>query len=187
MLAKQPLHRLDGGVGALDQRMAFARVEDRWREHVLEPQRAVVAQQQHPGVEHAGHAGGEQAGARHHVEAELVEMRDGRAGRRRTLAADHLGLALAGVVEDHRHVAARPVEMRLDHLQREGGGAGGVERVAALLQDRHADRRGDPVGRRDDAEGAFDLGTGGERILIDVAHAANIAADYRPRHQHKLS
>ena len=97
-------------------------------------------------------------------------MRDGGLGRRRTLAADHLGLALAHVVEDDRHVAARTVEMRLDHLQREGGGDGGIEGVAAFLQRRHADGGRDPVGRGDHAERALDLGPGGERIRIDVFH-----------------
>ena len=168
--AEQLRDRRDGGVRALDQRMALAGVEDRGRQHVGEPHGAVVAQQQHPGVEHAGHAGGEQAGARHHVEGLAAVMRDGGGGRRRALAADHLDLALAHVVDDDRNVAARAVEMRLDHLQREGGGDRGVEGIAALLQGRHADRGGDPMGRGDDAERAVDLGPRGERIGIDVFH-----------------
>ena len=170
VLAEQLLDGLDGGGGALDQRMAVARIGDRGRQHVAQPHRAVVAQQQHPGVERAGHAGREQAGAGHHVEAFAPVMRDGGAGRRRALAADHLGAAALHVMDDDRHVAARAVQMRLDHLQREGGGDAGVEGVAAALQHRHADRGGDPVGRGDDAEGAVDLGPRGERIGIDVAH-----------------
>ena len=170
MLFEQLLDGRDGGVRALDQRMAMAGVIDRGRQHVGEPHGAVVAQQQHPGVEHARHAGGKQAGARHHVEAAPAVMGDGGRGRRRTLPADHLDLALAHVVQDDRNVAARPVEMRLDHLQREGGGDRGVEGVAALLQRRHADRGGDPMGRGDDAERALDLGPRGERIRIDVFH-----------------
>ena len=170
VLAEQLLHGGDGGIGALHQRVAVARIGDRRRQHVGEPQGAVVAQQRHPGVEHAGNAGGEQAGARHHVEAEAAVMGDGGAGRRRALAADHLDAALAGVMEDDGDVAAGAVEMRLHHLQGEGGGAGGVERIAALLQGRHADRGRDPVGRGDDPEGALDLGAGGEGIGIDVAH-----------------
>ena len=62
-------------------------------------------------------------------------MRDGRARRRRTLAADHLGAAALDVMHDDRNVAAGTVQMRLDHLQREGGGDAGVERIAALFQD----------------------------------------------------
>ena len=82
-----------------------------------------------------GHAGGQQAGARHHVEAQRAVMRDGRSwpapgpGRRSPRR-----WPLAHVVEDDRHIAARPVEMGLDHLQREGGGDRGVEGVAALFQ-----------------------------------------------------
>ena len=135
MLAEQLLDRRDGGAGALDQRMAVLGVVDRGRQHVGELHRAVVAQQQHPGVERAGHAGGEQPGAGHKIEAEALEMRDGRGGRRRPLPADDLGLALAHVVQDHRHVAAGPVEMRLHDLQREGGRDRRVEGVAAPLQD----------------------------------------------------
>ena len=97
-----------------------------------------------------------------------AEILDGGAGRRGALPADHLRLALAHVIENDRHVAARPVEMRLDHLQREGGGDRGVEGVAALFQRRHADGGGDPVRRGDDAEGAFDFGARGERIGIDL-------------------
>ena len=116
-----------------------------------------------------GTQAGEQAGAGHHVEAFALVMRDGGAGRGRALAADQLGLALAHVVEHHRHVAARAVQVRLDHLQREGGGDRGVEGVAAALQRAHADGGGDPVRRGDDAEGAVDLGPRGEGVGIDVA------------------
>jgi hypothetical protein len=66
-------------------------------------------------------------------------------------------------VEDRRHVTARTVQMRLQHLQDQAGGHGGVEGVAALFQNAHADRRGDPVGRGDDAETAEHFGPGGER------------------------
>jgi hypothetical protein len=98
-------------------------------------------------------------------------MRDGRLGRRRALAADHFGFALADVVEDDRHVAAGTVEMRLHHLQREGGRDRGIEGIAAFLQGRHADGGGDPVGGGDDAERALDLGPRGEGIRIDVFHS----------------
>ena len=156
---------VDGGADALDQRIAVARIADRGGQHVRDAHRAVVAQQRHPGVEGAGNAGREQAGAGHEIEAEMVAvMRDGGAGRRRPLPADHLGLAAPHVVQDHRHVAARAVEMRLDHLQGERGRAGGVERVAAALQNAHADRGGDPMRRGHDAEGAVDLGPRGERV-----------------------
>jgi hypothetical protein len=169
VIAEQLLDRPDGGVGALDQRMTVLRVGNRGRQHVGELHRAVVAQQQHPGVEHAGHAGREQASAGHHVEAERTVMRDGRRGGRGALAADDLGFALLDVVDDDRNVAARPVEVRLQHLQREGGGDRGVEGVAAALQGSHPDAGRDPVRRGDDAERALDLRAGRERVGIDVA------------------
>src|SRR5262249_42649953 len=117
--------------------------------------------------------GREQAGAGHHVETEALVMRDGRARRGRPLAADHLGLALARIEQDDRNIAAGAVEMRLGHLPRGRGRAGGIECVGALLEDRHADRGRDPVRRRDDAESSLDLGTGRERIWIDVAHGTH--------------
>ncbi len=97
-------------------------------------------------------------------------MRDGGAGGRRALAADHLGAAAPDVVHDDRHVAARTVEMRLDHLQRECGRDTGIESVAALFQRGHPDRGRDPVGRGHDAESAFDFRPCRERVGIDVAH-----------------
>ena len=72
-------------------------------------------------------------------------------------------------MHDDRNVAAGAVEMRLDHLQRKGGGDAGVERVAAFFQNTHADGGRDPVGRGDHAEGAFDFRPGREWIGIDVA------------------
>ncbi len=56
----------------------------------------------------------------------------------------------------------RAVQMRLDHLQDKAHGGGCIKRSAALFQDRHADGRGDPVGRGGDAKGAADFGPGGE-------------------------
>ena len=173
-MAEQVGDRRDRGIGALDQRMAVLGVADRRRQHVGDRHGAVVAQQHHPGLEHAGHAGREQAGAGHDVEAFAAVMRDRGAGRRHALAADHLGLAALDVIDDDRHVAARPVEMRLDHLQREGGGDAGVERVAAAFQDPHADGGGDPVGRGHHAESALDLGPRGERVRIDVGHEMSL-------------
>ena len=38
-------------------------------------------------------------------------------------------------MQDQRHIAARPAQMRLDDLQGEGGGDGGIEGVAAFFED----------------------------------------------------
>jgi len=129
-----------------------------------------VAQHQHVGVERTGHAGRQQAGAGDEVESEALVVGDGGAGRHGTLAANHLGLATLHRIQDQRHVAAGAAEMRLDHLQGEGGGHGGIESVAATLQYSHADAGGDPVRRGDDAEGADDLRPRGEGIGVDQSH-----------------
>ena len=88
-----------------------------------------------------------------------------------TLAADHLGVAAVHIIEDDRHVTTRPVEMRLDHLQGEGGGNRRVEGIAAAFERRHAHGGADPVRGGDHAEGTFDLGPRGERVRIDVLQA----------------
>ena len=58
----------DRGGGGGQQRMTVARVADRVGEHVGELQRAVVAQQQQPGIDRAGDGGREAARAGHEVE-----------------------------------------------------------------------------------------------------------------------
>ena len=109
VVAEQLFHGGDGGIGALHQRVAVARIGDGGRQHVGQPHGAVVAQHRHPGIEHAGDAGSEQAGAGHHVEAEAAVMGYCCAGRRRALAADHLDAALARVMDDDGDIAAGPL------------------------------------------------------------------------------
>ena len=165
---------LDGrnsGAGALDERMAVARIADRRSEHIGDAHRAVFEQKLHPRVESARHAGREQAGAGHHVEPETAVMRYRCAGRRRALTAHHLGPSTAHVVKNDRNVSPRAVEMRLDDLQRECRRDRRVEGVAALLQHRHADCGRNPMRRRHDAERALDLRTGGKETGIDIGHA----------------
>ena len=137
--------------------IAVLRVADREAQHVAERQRAVVAQHREPAAERAGHDRGERAGARHEREPELVAVAlDRRRARRRPLRAEHDGLA-AGRPEQRRQVAAGPVQVRLDDLEREARRDGGVERVAALLEHGHAGRRRKPVRRGDHAERAAEL------------------------------
>ena len=80
VLPEQLLDDLDRCRCAFDQRIAVAGIGDGRFEHVAQPQRAVVAQQQHPGFERAGNAGRQQPGAGHHLQAFAAIMRDGRAG-----------------------------------------------------------------------------------------------------------
>ncbi len=171
MIAKQLRDGGDGGVGALHQRMAMLCVIDGGRQDFAQRDGAVIAQQQHPGLECAGDARGKQSGPGHEIEAQVAIVRNRRAGRRRTLAADDFRLAAAGIVDNHRNIAARTIQMRLDHLQGESGRDRGVKGVAAFLQDRHPHCRGNPVRRGDDAERAFDFRAGSERVGVNNAHA----------------
>ena len=144
-------------------RVAVPGVADRVLHHVPGPEPAVPRQQQHPGPERRGHAGGQQARAGHQVQAQVAEDVQRGRGRRRALPAQHERLAAGGVVADHRHLAARAVQVRLHHLQHEAGGHRRVECVAPLLQHRHAGRRGQPVRGGHHAECASQLRPGGER------------------------
>ena len=172
MFPEQLFDGLDGRRRAFDQRVAIAGVGDGGFEHIPQPHGAVIAEQQHPGFERAGHAGGQKSGAGHHLELFALVVRDGCLRRGRALAADYFGAAAFGVMHDDRHVAAGTVQMRLDDLQGKGCGDSSVKRVAALLEDAHADGGSDPMGRGDDAERAFDFRPGGERIGIDFAQRA---------------
>ena len=78
------------------------------------------------------------------------------------LAAERNRLAAVDREEQRRHLAAGPVQMRLDDLQRQAGRDRRVERVAAALEHRHPGRGCEPVGRRDHAERAAQLRAGRE-------------------------
>src|SRR5439155_11438697 len=111
----------------------------------------------------ARHAGGEDAGSRHELVTERAEAVDRRRSRRDALRAEDERLATFGAPEDRGQVAARPVRVRLDDLEREAGGDDGVEGVAAALEHGHPGCGGEPVGRGDHPERALQLGAGGER------------------------
>ena len=76
----------------------------------------------------------QQAGARNDVQTELVAIvRYRGSSRSRSLAANHLGLALALVEHDDWHVSPRPAQMRLHDLQHECCRHAGVEGIAAHI------------------------------------------------------
>ena len=160
----------DRGAGPGAHRVTVPGVPDGVPHHLAQRQRAVPLQQQHPGPERGGHAGRQQPVAGHQVKPQPPERPQRGTARRRSLAVQHEHLAVprpaarpAGVVADHRDLAAEPVHVRLDDLEHQAGGDGGVEGVAAGLQRGHAGRGGQPVGGRHHAEGARELRPGGER------------------------
>ncbi len=161
-VAEQGLHRQDGLRDARHQRKTVAGVVDGRAQYVGQFPGAVVAQQGQPGAERAGHGGGQQADAGHQVHAQSAKVGGRRQRRRRSLAAQGAHAALPFAPQQDRHFAAGAVQVRLDDLQREAAGHRGVEGIAAALQHAHGDLRGQPVGGRDDAEGAADFRTGGE-------------------------
>ena len=163
----------DRGGCALQQRMSMPRVADRRTQRFREGHSAVIAQQQHEGIEASGHAWSEQPSARDEIEAQLSETRDGGGHWGWTLAANHLGAASFRVVDDDRHVPARAIEMRLDDLQGKRGCDSSVESVAAALEHSHAHRRRDPLRAGDDAECPLDLRPRCEQTWVDETHSGS--------------
>ena len=150
---------------ARHQREAMLGVADRIGEHIAQLERAVVAKQQHPAVERAGHDSGKQPRAGHLRKSHPAQPLGARRRREWPLPADHLRRVCARAHDDRRQLAARSVEMRLDDLQHKTSSSSSIKRIAAALQHRHAGLRGEPVRGRDRAEGAADVGTCGESGL----------------------
>jgi hypothetical protein len=67
--------------------------------------------------------------------------------------------------------------VRLDDVQHEAGGDGGVERVPAVLQHSHRGLRGQPVRAGDHAEGAPQRGPGGEHAAEHTLFPDEIVRD----------
>ena len=160
--AEHPGHRRDRLADALDHRVAVFGIGDRRHQDFAERHRPPIAQQPHPGAECGGNRGGEQPGAGDQVESERLKAADRRRGGGHPLAADHVAAPAGFAPCQDRGLAERAVQMRLDHLQGKSGGGSGVKGVAAFFEHAHADRRGQPMGRGDGAEGAADLGPGGK-------------------------
>ncbi len=76
-----------------------------------------------------------------------------------TLSAEDERLVALHREEHGGNLPARPVQVRLDDLQREAGRHRRIERVPAALEHRHPDRRRQPVRRRDHAERSTQLRT----------------------------
>ena len=92
-----------------------------------------------------------------------AEPLDRRRGRGDALPAERERLAALDRPEHRGHLAAGPVQVRLDDLQHEARRDGCIEGVAAALEHRHPGLGREPVRRRDHPEGAAQLRTGGER------------------------
>ena len=148
---------------ARHERDAVAGVADGVGEHVGQLPGAPVAQQQAPGAERAGHHGGQQAGAGDQVEAELARSaRASPAGGRRPGRRRRAACRLAALCRMIGASPPGPFRCGSATCRVKAAAHGGVERVAAALQHRHADLAREPVRAGDDAERAGDLGAGGE-------------------------
>jgi hypothetical protein len=119
-------------------RVAVLGVADGVAEDVPQRHGAVVAQQREPGADRAGHGRREQPGAGHEVQAQVPEPPRGRGLGRHALSAQDTRGRVGRGHEDRGHLAARPVHVRLGHVQRERRRRGRVEGVATTFEDRHA-------------------------------------------------
>ena len=92
----------------------------------------------------------------------ISKFREGRSGRIGALAADHRRRSDIVALENDRHLAARPDEVRLDDLQHEARSSCRVEGIAAALEHGHRDSARNPMGGCDRTESAAYFGAGGE-------------------------
>ncbi len=155
----------NGRRDAGQNRKSILGVTDRRLQNVGKLPGAVVAQHQHPGVERAGHDARQHAGAGH-----LLAAQRGKSLKRRSrgvgpLAADHDRLGRVMLLQDDRHLAARPDQMRLDDLEHKPRSRRSIEGIAATLQHRHRDRACDPMRACDGAKSAAYFRPGGEALL----------------------
>ena len=154
---EQFLHGVDRRRDAPDRRIAVDRIVDRRLQNLGEAHGAVVPQHPQPAVEGARDDGGQEPAARNEIEPEAADRFHRHRRRARPLGAERLQLAGLLAVEQGRKVAARAVQVRLDHLQGETAGDRGVEGVAAPLQGPHSGRRPEPMGGSNNSECAADF------------------------------
>jgi hypothetical protein len=136
-------------------------VVDRRGQHLGQRQASVVAQHQHPGVEGAGIDRRQKAGARDDVEPFVSVMRHVAPGGATPVRTGPAACPRPRAGQG-RNLTQRAVQMRLHHVQDETRRYGRIGRRAARLQHLHARLAGQPMGGRDHAEGAHQLGPGGE-------------------------
>ena len=136
-------------------------VVDREGEDLGELPGAVLLEEQEPGVDRTGHGGGQRPGTGHRVEPFGPEVLDRRPGRSGPLAhEDDRTARLLSSDEHPGHVAAGPVEVRLDDVEDEGPDDGRVEGIAAELEHRLGGAGRQPVRRGCHPEGAFESRAG---------------------------
>lgn len=158
---------LDGGGDTRQCRMPMFGVIDGGFQHLAHAHRAIVAQHQHPAVEGTGNDGCQQPVAWDQLQP-FGSIMFNRGAWGRALCADDFDLVLLLRIKHGGHISARTAQMRLNNLEDKTGGDGGVESIAALFENGHANGRGDPVRGGDDAEGAKDFRACGEFSHSDI-------------------
>jgi len=103
---------------------------DRRTEHLLERKPAVAIEDRDERVRYRADAGRQETVPGNQVEPARSEPLDRRRARRPGVAADRQRPALSSRVDEHRHFAAEPVTLILEHRLREHHRHAGVERIA---------------------------------------------------------
>ncbi len=160
--AQQWLRPLDRRGDPGHHGIAVLRVVDRVGEHLVERPRPELLEQQEPAGERPRHARGLDAGAGHELVAARAESLDRRGRGRDALSAEDERPTGLGGPEDGGKITAGTVQVRLDDLQDEPGGARRVEGVPAALEHRHPRLAREPVCRSDRSEPAAQHGAGRE-------------------------
>ena len=113
--------------------VAVLRIAEGGGEHVVQFPGAAVGEKRQPGHDRAGDGRGQHASPGNLVEPERAVVLDGRGGGGRTLAGEH-ERRLARGRDETGEVATWPVEVRLDDVQHERAGDGGIDGGAAALE-----------------------------------------------------
>jgi hypothetical protein len=168
MFAKENFHGLNRIGDPRHEGIAGFRILDRKPEHLLYAHRAVVAKKRQPASESSRHTGCKQARSRNLVKSQGTEHVNRGCLGGWALPAYHLQPAARNIPQHDRDLATQSVQMRLNHLQNESGGDGGIECVASLFQDRHSALSRKPVGRAHHAKGSLQLGARCERHSLMI-------------------
>ena len=152
----------DGVCDTWQDRVTIARIVDRGLHNLAQRHRAMIAQHQHPPIKGTGHHGRQQSRPRNKRQTLRAVVLHRCGCGCHTLRAQHINAACVDGIEDRWHIPCWTVQMRLHHLQGKRRRYSSIKRVAAFLEDTHADSRGDPMRRGHNPKRASDLWSGGE-------------------------
>src|SRR3954470_20721042 len=110
-------------------------VADRWGEHAFERELAEALVEFGPAIDAAGYGHAKRAAAGDEFQVAVLEFFEGESARAAAAGIEAVEFFCVGVPYDREQVAAESAAHRLGHAEDGIGGDGGVDGVAAGLQD----------------------------------------------------